>query len=58
MKLHNTTVSFSSQDFNRFTQVLQKNPEQFQAIGVVKINHDMNLTIKVSNTQIYCEDVV
>ena len=37
---------------------MQANPEKFKAIGVVKMNHDMNLTIKVSNTQIYCEDVV
>ena len=68
------TISFSSPDFNRLIQVLQKesstlinwfrinciqaNPEKFQAIGVGKRTHDMNLTIKVSDTQINCEDVV
>ena len=68
------TISFSSPDFNRLIQVLQKesstlinwfrinckqaNPEKFQAIGVGKRTHDMNLTIKVSGTQINCEDVV
>ena len=68
------TISFNSPDFNRLIQVLQKesstlinwfrincmqaNPEIFQAIGVGKRTHDMNLTIKVSDTQINCEDVV
>ena len=31
---------------------------KFQAIGVGKRTHDMNLTIIVSDTQINCEDVV
>ena len=37
---------------------MQANPEKFQAIGVGKRTHDMNLTIKVFGTQINCEDVV
>ena len=37
---------------------MQANPENFKAIGVGKRTHDMNLTIKVSDTQINCEDVV
>ena len=38
---------------------MQANPEKFQAIGVGKRRtHDMNLAIKVSDTQINCEDVV
>ena len=37
---------------------MQANPEKFQAIGVGKRTHAMNLTIKVSDTQINCEDVV
>ena len=37
---------------------MQANPEKFQAIGVGKRTHEMNLTIKVSDTQINCEDVV
>ena len=51
------TISFSSPDFNRLIQVLQKesftlinwfrincmqaNPEKFQAVGVGKRTHDM-----------------
>ena len=68
------TISFSLSDFNKLIQVLQKerstiinwfrincmqaNPEKFQAIGVGKRTHDMNLTIKVSDTKINCEDVM
>ena len=68
------TIYFSSPEFNRLIQVLQKesstlinwfhincmqvNPEKVQAIGVGKRTYDMNLTIKVSNTQINCENVV
>ena len=37
---------------------MQANPEKFQAIEVGKRTHDMNLAIKVSDTQINCEDVV
>ena len=37
---------------------MQASPEKFQAIGVGKRTHDMNLTINVSATQINCEDVV
>ena len=37
---------------------MQANPEQFQVIGVWKRTPDMNLTIKVYNTEMKCEDVV
>ena len=37
---------------------MQTNPEKFQTIGGGKRPHDMNLTIKVSDTQINCEDLV
>ena len=58
------TISFSSPDFDRLVQVLQKesltlinwfcvncmqaNPGKFQAIGVGKKTHDKNLTLNVS----------
>ena len=64
------TISISSPDFNRLIQVSQKesptlinwfrincmqaNPEAFQAIGVERRTHDMNPTIKKSDTQINC----
>ena len=68
------TISLSSPDFDRLIQVLQKerltlfnwfcvnclqaNPGKFQAIGVRKKTHDKNLTLKVSDIHIKCEDVV
>ena len=37
---------------------MQTNPEKIQAIRVGKRTYDMILTIKVSNTQIKCENAV
>ena len=37
---------------------MQTNPEKIQAIGFRKETHDMELTLKVSDTQIKCEDGV
>ena len=37
---------------------MQANPENFRPFGVGKRTNDMNLTIKLSDTQINCEDEV
>ena len=68
------TISFSSPDFDRLIQVLQKesltlinwfcvncmqaNPGKSLAIGVGKKTHDKHLNLNVSDTHIKCEDVV
>ena len=68
------TVSFSTPDLDRLIQILQSesqillnwfhdncmqaNPEKFQAIAVGEKTYAKNLVLRISDTEIKCEDVV
>ena len=68
------TLSFSCPDFDRFIQVLQSeslilinwfhdncmqaNPDKFQAIAVGERTFEKKMILKISDTEIICEEVV